>query len=505
MVVMLLARSHAAGAALPVAAERRLAVVLGNNFGAQEDVPLRFAERDATRVAQTLRELGSVAPTDLFTLLDADADALRAVFAQIAAHIAGHVGPAVLVFYYSGHAGADGLHLGPSRLAWEELRRQLEASGATLRVALIDACQAGSLATSKGFGLMPAAELAVAPSHGTAVIVAAEALEIAQESLELGGSFFTHFLVSALRGAADSDRDGRVTLSEAHSYTTRLTQQATAAWARVVQHPRYRFDIEGHGDVILTDLRQAVATLRLEGLRGGHVVVTEVGSSLAVVEATLPQGGELTWALPAGRYGVHLRGEHAVHIAEAYLPWGGTVRLVGGDFVAHSYQSVAQKGGRVEVHRHHLDAGVTAQAGALSGMGPMALATAGYGFDVAPFELGARVRVGQKTFAATDTHVESRVAGAGLTLAVQQPRATFDLRAWIFGEVQLWHQRVREEGVRQAWAAAVGAGGGVRVPLRDRLFGEVSVEAQGLLIRGESHGAALRPVAGVGAAVGMLF
>jgi hypothetical protein len=42
------------------AATRRFAVVVGNNTGHDADLPLVYAERDATRFASLLRELGHV-------------------------------------------------------------------------------------------------------------------------------------------------------------------------------------------------------------------------------------------------------------------------------------------------------------------------------------------------------------------------------------------------------------------------------------------------------------
>ena len=112
------------------------------------------------------------------------------------------------------------------------------------------------------------------------VLAAAAPAEVAQEAQALGGSFFTHFLVSALRGAADASGDGLVTLSEAHAYTTTHTLAATSERARAIQHPTFRFDITGHGEVVLTDLRESAASLHLDAQVWGHVLITEKGSRL---------------------------------------------------------------------------------------------------------------------------------------------------------------------------------------------------------------------------------
>ena len=54
--------------------------------------------------------------------------------------------------------------------------------------------------------------------RGHAILTASAEDEAAQESDRIGGSFFTHYLVSGLRGAADSSADGRVTLTEAYRF-----------------------------------------------------------------------------------------------------------------------------------------------------------------------------------------------------------------------------------------------------------------------------------------------
>jgi uncharacterized caspase-like protein len=55
-------------------------------------------------------------------------------------------------------------------------------------------------------------------ASGEVVITSSSADELSQESDEVGGSYFTHYLLSGLRGAADTSGDGEVTLDEAYRY-----------------------------------------------------------------------------------------------------------------------------------------------------------------------------------------------------------------------------------------------------------------------------------------------
>ena len=76
--------------------------------------------------------------------------------------------------------------------------------------------------------------------------------ELSQESDELKGSYFTHHLVTALRGAGDADGDGRVSLDEAYRYAYRRTLASTARTQVGEQHVTLETDLAGQGDVPVT-------------------------------------------------------------------------------------------------------------------------------------------------------------------------------------------------------------------------------------------------------------
>lgn len=482
----------AAGRALATP-PRRIAIVIGSNSGLPHEPTLRFARRDAARVSQTLRELGSVAQRDLFQILDGDAASVRRAFEEIARRAKAEDRPTMLFFYYSGHANAEALHLGPSALKWDELRRLLDGSGASLRVAIVDACQAGAM-TDKGMSLAPQLE-APPESHGTAILASASSSETSQEALSLGGSFFTHFLVSGLRGAADSDDDGRVTLAEAYAYTARHTQKATGAWARAVQHPSYQFDISGQGDVVLTELQEASALLTIDRGLDGYLVVSERDSPLVVVETEKRAGQALRLALPSGRYHVHLRRPNAVYLTDVTLPWGGRAVLGIHDFVPRSYQEVAQKGGLIEIHRHRLRAGVAVTSPIVAGMDALVAARVGYGVKLGPIELALRLTASETTFHAIDTVARTTIAGAALLVTYERPLKKLDLRLWLVGEGQYWRQQVAELGTHHSAVFGVGIGLGLRIPIATRLFAEGSIEGMGYFPTVTNTGTTFRPAA----------
>ena len=87
--------------------------------------------------------------------------------------------------------------------------------------------------------------------------------ELSQESDELKASYFTHHLVTALRGAGDGDGDGRVSLDEAYRYAYRRTLASTARTQVGEQHVTLETDLAGQGEVPVTFPAEARAQLDL--------------------------------------------------------------------------------------------------------------------------------------------------------------------------------------------------------------------------------------------------
>lgn len=265
----LLAAVFCAASALAQMPERRFALAVGSNVGAPTHSRLRFAEADASRFADTLTELGGFRGEDVRVLHQPTRARLlaevRALEQRIAAAARGSSRRTLLLFYWSGHATEQGLELGSESLAFAELRKLLGASRAHVRLAFVDACRSGGLVAAKGARALPGGfELNVTGDEspdGTAIVASSGPGENALESAELRGSFFTHHLTAGLRGAADADGDGRITLQEAYRYAYAKTVSHTAEVSGVAQRPTYALDLKGKGDLVLTDVRSADARL----------------------------------------------------------------------------------------------------------------------------------------------------------------------------------------------------------------------------------------------------
>src|SRR4029453_6409903 len=135
---------------------------------------------------------------------------------------------------------------------------------------------------------------------GAAFVTSASASESAQESAELASSYFTHYLISALRGAGDADDDGRVTLSEAYQYAYVKTAADTARTIAGTQHPSYAYKITGRGDLPLADLRGARAVLVFPPGAGGDYLIVEAKRGEVVAEVFKQASDRRRVAVPSG-------------------------------------------------------------------------------------------------------------------------------------------------------------------------------------------------------------
>ncbi|WP_164017843.1 caspase family protein [Pyxidicoccus trucidator] len=331
------------GAAL---AEERFAVVIGANAGWANDKPLRHAESDAEHVRDVLVELGGFAPDRVHLLRDPDTASVRALLRKMSGWLRASRGESLLFVYYSGHADERHLHLRGEPLSHEELYTVLRDSPGRVRLGVVDACRSGSIVETKGgrpvatFQSQVVDELEV---NGLALLTSSGADELSQERRALAGSVFTHHLVSGLRGAADANEDGKVTLSEAYQHAFQRTEADTAA-TPVPQRPAFRYELKGQGEVVLTWLERATATLvlpRLEGER--YVVVDRQERRLAAEGRTRPER-ELLLALAPGDYHVKRVGPQTVESAAVKLAEGARVEVAGLTFESRPLSAGLLKG-----------------------------------------------------------------------------------------------------------------------------------------------------------------
>jgi hypothetical protein len=338
-------------AAMAPQAFRRIAVVAGANLGGEGRAKLKYAASDARSFASVITELGGVRKEDLVLLIDPSLSDFRAATARAkaAAEQAAASGQRCeMVLFYSGHSDDSGLLLGKERLPYEALRADLERIPAAVRVAILDSCSSGSLTRAKGGAARPAFLFdASSDMEGHMYITSSSADEAAQESDRIGGSFFTHYLVSALRGAADTRGQGRVTLNEAYAFAFRETLASTENTQYGPQHPAYEISLTGSGDLVFTDLRSSSAGLALGEDLSGRLYVRDDRGAL-VVELEKPYGKRMELGLPPGTYALSYMDRDMRYQAAATVRQGGRVEVYAADFKRAATVAAVARGAEAE-------------------------------------------------------------------------------------------------------------------------------------------------------------
>jgi hypothetical protein len=343
MTLALLAAALLAAAPAAPSTARRVAVLVGANQGALGRASLRYSHRDAQQLAEVLSQVGQFAPADVHVLNDpAPAEVLAVLDRELAA--LREAPESLFVFYYSGHADAGALYPSGSPLSYADLRERLDGPSATVRVGIIDACSGGGWTGAKG--VHPGAPFAVdvpltLTSEGSVLIASSSGVENAHESEVLGGSFFTHHLVAALRGAGDARGDGVVTLADAFAYAKERTVRDTAA-ASEPQHPSFSMNLRGRADLPLTRVASASTLVDLREERGPLQLV-HLSSGLVVLEVP-PGKRALKLSVPPGRYLVRRQGTSGSYVREIAVEPGQVASVNEADLELTSVGGSATKG-----------------------------------------------------------------------------------------------------------------------------------------------------------------
>lgn len=346
---------------------RRFGLVVGENRGLAQEEQLRFAQTDARRVKEALVDVGGFSAQDVIAVTGADATSLRKALTRLRESM-GQGPHDRLLIYISSHAGDGTLHLAGTELPLQELVDFMKNAPVQVGLLVIDACQSGRMTRLKGLKAtnLPPTRIEASGVEGRVLISASGADEYAQESDALQGSYFTHYLVTGLRGAADTSRDGKVTLDEVYGWAWARTIEATFSSRGGVQRPAFSVDLRGAGQLVLAEPQRSVSRLTLDVKAAGRwLVVSEAtGNVFADVDKA---EGPVSLALPAGNYRVQLRVPDGVLERVVMVPASGGVILGGGDLEQASLLRVARKGG--EETRLVVSAGAGIASGFLAQLG----------------------------------------------------------------------------------------------------------------------------------------
>ena len=254
----------------------RWAVVVGVGEYDSRAIPrLRFAARDAEAMYTYLTTQGGYPKDNVVLLTDSTAQKptllnIKRALGDFLARRAGR--DDMVLIYFAGHgapevdaAGAEGDGLSKyliprdadpdslytTALPMDEIQRIFARVQAERIVMLLDTCYSGTAggrtfarSTTRATGINDQFLDRLTRSRVRVIITASGPNEVALELAELGHGVFTHFVLEGLRGKADRNRDGIVTVSELYEYVEDQVD-TTARRAGGRQRPLMKGEIEG--------------------------------------------------------------------------------------------------------------------------------------------------------------------------------------------------------------------------------------------------------------------
>jgi len=239
--------------------------------------PLKYADKDALAFHEYLiNEVG--VPKDQMTLLINEQGTLVALKRSLGTHLKRKASPKdTVIIYYAGHGAPetdttspDGDGLEKYLIPYDADPQDLYTTGLPMRevetifhrlnaervIFITDSCYSGA---AGGRTFATAARRAVVSDNfitrlskgkGRVVLTASQAGEISEERDDLGHGVFTYYLLQGLKGKADFNADGLVTVDEAYSYVSTHVPSVTGQ----NQHPMKKGEVEGQ--LILGRVRQ---------------------------------------------------------------------------------------------------------------------------------------------------------------------------------------------------------------------------------------------------------
>ena len=260
--INLLARQETAKAVT-----KRFAIAVGSNSGGKDRVKLKYGVSDAESILEVFEELGGVPQEDCLLLVEPDVKTFYMEIGKFQVKIEkakSEYSRVEAIFYYSGHSDEAYILLGEEKISYKDFRETINNTDADVRIAILDSCASGAFTRLKGGKKrLPFLLDTAYDTKGYAVMTSSSSTEASQESDLIKSSFFTHYLISGMRGAADVTRDGRVTFNEAYQFAFNETLAETAKTVSGPQHPHYNIQTSGTGDVVMTDIRKSSALLVL--------------------------------------------------------------------------------------------------------------------------------------------------------------------------------------------------------------------------------------------------
>lgn len=324
--------------------ERYALYVAANNGGAERDI-LKYAASDAKKLMEAMQEIGGINQDNSVILVEpkiTDVENALQSFATTINQKKSNARRTEFIFYYSGHSDENALLLGEESYGYSQLKADINSVPSDIHVVMLDSCFSGNFIRAKG-GSRQKSFLVDDSSvvSGHAYLSSSSESEASQESDLIQSSYFTHALITGLRGAADSSGDNKVSLNELYHYAFNETLSQTEQSTIGTQHPSFDITLVGSGDLILSDISTAESILALNSDLLGTVYIRNEKTGQLISEVKKSSANVIPLALEAGTYNITL--------IQSEQTLGASVKLKAGKSVylsAKKFKKIDTKDGR---------------------------------------------------------------------------------------------------------------------------------------------------------------
>ena len=328
---------------------QRLSLIIGNNYGLYNDTPLKYASRDAEKIYEVLAELGGIKSSRNYILLNQKKQKILESFYEIKGRvkeIKNNNQDVFLLIFYSGHAAPENLHIEGEKLSIKEVKDFFNTINADLKIMIVDACYSGSLLREKGIKIGAPIDITIHDQLETrgSAIISSSSDELAHESEELQGSLFTHYWISALRGAADFNNDKTITLLEAYNYAHSQTLRKINQTRGTKQQPAFDIDLVGQKDVILTNIEKGKAIIRFIKCDGKNYSIISIRTHNVLAEVSPTHNEVLSIAVPKDNYIIQKKTNKYLHVKNIDLTWKEDYEFTPNQLKMYPLESVIKKG-----------------------------------------------------------------------------------------------------------------------------------------------------------------
>jgi uncharacterized caspase-like protein len=240
----------------------KYAVIIGiNNYNDASIQPLQFASRDAEKFYELLTTYADYDKTNCFLFTE---NALEPIHGMIKTKLDEICKKAVedenILLYFAGHGQEiegksylifrDTILSGKPQnaLSLEELNHNLHSSKAKFKIRFFDACHSGQKGIRGKENLMTENFFRAITTRleGFITLASCKQNQYSYEWPEKEHGVFTYFLLEALKGAADSDKDNKVSLHEAYDYVfEKVSTWCSENMVRIKQEPLFSAEYSG--------------------------------------------------------------------------------------------------------------------------------------------------------------------------------------------------------------------------------------------------------------------